>query len=345
MAESTSLLAHLTPWFYRPIEDRGTDALAYILNASAACRAVLDNILRDDEFAPEPSVRFKTQVQYDGGESRIDMVGYDGSGSAAMVIESKFWAGLQPNQTCRYFEILLHETSGPGVLLVICPQSRNRYLWPEVQDQMKMCGWILDPISSADGIEVARVAKTNKRCVMVSWEALVDRLDAAAESFAVRADVHQLRGLVQRQNDEAFPPLTADAAGHGFALLDTHFRKMVADAVQRGKREFGLSTKGLQWGTTKQYRRRFFRVEGVKEPRWLTLGIEYREDLYRRTPLWAMIPLKNGPKIKPVPGAISDEEHCWLPITLKTDAVYDDVLDDVVAQLKSITDCFEKAPK
>lgn len=340
MAESQSLLAHLTPWFHRPIEDRGTDALAYILNGSPACRVALDTVLRDDDFAPEPQLKFKTQVQFDGGKSRIDMVGYDKHGSVATVVESKFWAGLQPNQTCRYFEILLHETSGPGVLLVICPQSRNRYLWPEVQDQMKMSGWNLEPISSADGVEVARVAKTNKRCVMVSWEALVDRLDAAAENFAVRADIHQLRGLVQRQNDEAFPPLTAETSAHGFEVLDLHFRRMVGSAIQRGKREFGLNTKGLQWGATKQYRRRFFKVEGVSEPRWLTLGIEYRQELYKKTPLWVMIPLKHDPKIKPVAGKISDKEHCWLPITLKTGAVYDDVLDDVVAQVKEITDFF-----
>ncbi|MXX80376.1 MAG: hypothetical protein F4Y69_04980 [Chloroflexi bacterium] len=344
MAESQSLLAHLTPWFYRPIEDRGTDALAYILNRSAACRAVLDNLLRDDGFSPEPATTFKTQVQYDGGKSRIDMIGYVEGGNVATVVESKFWAGLQPDQTCRYFAILQDETSRPGTLLVVCPKSRERYLWPEVQSQMEKCGWKMVLIDSPAGTQAAEVTNTNKRCVMVSWEALVDKLDAAAENFAVRADVHQLRGLVQQQNDEAFPPLTTETTGHGFALLDDHFRRMVGNAVQRGKREFGLNTKGLQWGVTKQYRRRFFKVGGVREPRWLTLGIEYREEFFGKTPLWVMIPLKHSPKIKPVVGEIRDQEHCWLPITLKTGAVYDDVLDDVVAQLMAITDYFDRAP-
>ncbi len=246
MTESQSLLAHLTPWFYRPIEDRGTDALAYILNGSAACRAALNQMLRDDAFAPEPTLSFKTQVQYHEGKSRVDMVAYDSDGSVAMVVESKFWAGLQPDQSSRYFEILLETTSKPGLLLVISPKSRNSFLWPEVNEQMKAAGWTLERVSSFDGIRVANVKGTNKRCVMVSWEALVDRLDAAAESFAVRADIHQLRGLVQRQNDEAFPPLTAETTGHGFAILDAHFRRMVSNAVQRGKREFGLNMRGLQ---------------------------------------------------------------------------------------------------
>ena len=343
MAERQSLLAHLTPWFYRPIEDRGTDALAYILNGSAACRAALDQTLRDDAFAAEPLLSFQTQVQYDDGKSRVDMVGYDKDGCVATVVESKFWAGLQPEQTGRYFAVLQEATSGPGVLLVICPKSRNRYLWPEVQAQMRESGWKMEPIASGEGIDLANVTNTNKRCVMVSWETLVDKLDAAAESFAVRADIHQLRGLVQRQNDEAFPPLTPETSAHGFEILDSHFRRMVGNAVQRGKREFGLSTKGLQWGVTKQYRRRFFRVEGVTKPRWLTLGIEYQEEFYTVSPLWVMIPLKHGPKIKAVPGAITKGDFCWLPITLKTGAVFDDVLDDVVSQLEAITGVFEGA--
>lgn len=344
MAESKSLLAHLTPWFYRPIEDRGTDALAYILDQSAACRAALDGLLRGGDFSPEPLLHLNTQVQYDDGKSRPDMVGYDSSHTERLLVESKFWAGLQPKQVSRYFGILEEAADGPGVLLVICPENRAMYLWPEVKADMEEGGRELKPFGSLGGTRRAEVVNSDKHLVMASWEVLLDRLDAVAETFEIRADIHQLRGLVQRQNDEAFPPLTPEMSAHSFEILDTYFRRMVRDAIGRGRREDWLSTKGLRWGVTKQHRRRFFSVVGVANPPWLALGIEYRQELYERTPLWVSIWRKHSPKVHLPPDAVTDTEIFCLPIKLKTGAVYDDVLNDVVSQLKDITDGFPRVP-
>ena len=340
MAESKSVLAHLMPSFYQPIEDRGTDALAYILNRSANCRGALDGLLRDGDVRLNPITRVETQV-IDDPRSRPDMVGFDGESARRLMVEVKFWAILQPRQAWRYYQKL--EKSGPGVLLFICPKSAVKYYWPQVCDQLEKDEEKPVPLERCetfDGTRRAHVVGANRHVLMVSWELLLDRLAAVALDFEVRSDIHQLQGLVQRLNDEAFPPLT-DKSASDFAARDADLRKMVRDAVGRGKEEGWLNLDGLAFGDTEWYYRRFFSVVGVTNPPWLAVGIEYQQDLYERTPLWVSIWRKHSPGIKLPGDAVTGTEIHWLPIELKTGAVYDDVLDDVVTQLQKIADAFK----
>ena len=52
MAEHATLLAHLVPKLTSRVEDAATDALAFILNSSAACRGALDRLLQDGRLQP-----------------------------------------------------------------------------------------------------------------------------------------------------------------------------------------------------------------------------------------------------------------------------------------------------
>ncbi len=339
MAESQSLLAHLTPWFYRPIEDRATDALAYILNRSTACRGALGNLLRDSGSGPELTTRVSTQVSEDS-QSRPDMVGFDEQGKKRLMTEVKFWAVLQPRQAWRYYQKL--EQAGPGVLLFICPESHIKYLWPEVCEQLEQdpeAPISLKEVETSDGTRRANAVDTEKRVVIVSWEMLLDRLEATVLDFGVKSDIHQLRGLVQKQNEVAFPPLHAHATAHDFEVRNDHFRRMISDAVGRGRKDGWLSTKGLTWGRTKSYHRRYFGVVEAS-PVWLGLGVEYREELFERTPIWVSVPIRYWPETEQFEGLIQDTDYWKLPIHLKTDAVGGDVLDDIVAQLKEIAERF-----
>ncbi len=343
MTESQSLLAHLTPWFYQPIEDRGTDALAYILNRSAACRAAFDALLSYGNFCPAPLDELKTQVQFDGGKSRIDMVGYDEDRTVATVVESKFWAPLQPRQAWRYYTQL--KQAGSGVLLFICPRSQLGYLWKEICAQLEHDEegpLTLESVPTSDETRRARVVDSENQVLLMSWRHLLDRLDEATQEFEVRADIHQLRGLVRRMNDEAFPPLTPEMSAADFRARDSHFRKMVRDAVAQGRREGWLRTKNLTWGRTRSYHRRYFSVVNAS-PVWLGIGVEYQEDLYKRTPIWVSVPVRFWPDDAKHEGLAKGRDYWKLPIRLKADAVGDDVLNDVVAQLKRITDLFVPA--
>ena len=93
MTQEPTLLAHLVPRLTSQVENAATDAPAFILNSSAACRVALDRFIWDGDFGPEPITRVETQVTYEDG-SQPDMVGYDQGGSKRLLVESKFWASL-----------------------------------------------------------------------------------------------------------------------------------------------------------------------------------------------------------------------------------------------------------
>lgn len=132
MVQETALLAYLVPRLTSRFEDTATDALAFMLNKSAACRGALDLLLQDGHFAPEPLTDFQTQVTYKDG-SRPDMVGYDKGGAKRLLVESKFWASLLQGQASGYFSQL--ENAGPGVLLFVAPATRAETLWAEISRQ------------------------------------------------------------------------------------------------------------------------------------------------------------------------------------------------------------------
>ena len=336
MAAQPSLLAELMPWLGQPLEDRATAALAYILNTSAACRSEFDRLLGDGAFQPGPLASVMTQVAKDPA-SRPDLVGCDEAGVLTLVVESKFWAVLQPRQAWRYYRQLDHNR--PGVLLVICPERRIRSLWPEVREQLldPEQAVELDPPSESRGLWRARSLAAEHQVIMLSWELLLDRLTEAADEFSVRSDLHQLRGLIQRLDHEAFPPLASDMSAPDFQARDAHLRRMVRDTVGRGRRAGWLSTKGLSWGRTSSYHRRFFHFPDAAPP-YLALGVEYREALFPQTPIWAMLRTQDLPAGGAPTGAIEQDGFCWLPFELNPEAVYEDVLDDLVAQLLKLRD-------
>ena len=122
MRPESTLLAYLVPRLTNSVEDTATDALAFILNKSPACRDALGLLLREGEGAYhlDTLASFDTQVTYKDG-SRPDMVGYDQGGGKRLLVESKFWATLLEGQASSYFDQL--EDAGPGVLLFIAPAT------------------------------------------------------------------------------------------------------------------------------------------------------------------------------------------------------------------------------
>jgi hypothetical protein len=185
----------------RRVEDTATDALAFILNNSEASRKAFNALLREGGFVLEPLVRFETQVTYENG-SRPDMNGYDNSGAKRLLVESKFWASLLQGQASGYFDQLDEE--GPGLLLFIAPESRLVTLWAEIERQMADASRDIELVETREGIRKAKVADSDKGLILVSWDLLLGRLmDAATGDPQSASDIQQLRGLAQRQDDEA----------------------------------------------------------------------------------------------------------------------------------------------
>jgi len=73
----------------------------------------------------------------------------------------------------------------------------------------------------------------------------------------------------------------------------------------------------------------------------LGLGVEYRKDLFKRTPIWVSIPHRFWPDAETEPAEmVKDRDYWYLPLFLKDDPVFDIVLNDLVPQFKAITDRF-----
>ena len=232
MDNESSLLAYLVPRLTSRGEDTATDALAFILNKSEACRGALDSLLSDQDFGLGPLTRFDTQVTYEDG-SRPDMVGYDGKGGKRLIVESKFWAALQEGQADGYFGQL--EEPGPGILLFIAPATRIETLWAAIQRQMKTGE---DPIQfeSVKTLEGMRRAwaDPDKQVMLVSWGLVLERLDAAASGDSqVHSDVRQLGGFVQRQDSDAFQPIQADEFAPSLARRILWINQLMRDASHR----------------------------------------------------------------------------------------------------------------
>ena len=227
-----TLLAYLVPKLTKQVENAATDALVFILSRSVACRDALDSLLRDDVFRPESIIYVKSQVTGDDG-ARPDLVGYDRCRAKRLLVESKFWAGLQEDQATRYLEQL--EPIGPGVLMFVAPTTRMESLWAEIRRQMESGpGKVnLEEIENAGWIRKARIVGLEKRLMLVSWDQLLRVLSNAVASDAyLTSDIEQLRGLARHQDDEEFQPIHVEEFGLAMPRRIRDLNRLIDDVVQ-----------------------------------------------------------------------------------------------------------------
>ena len=342
MDANNTLLAHLMPWLHRPIEDRGTDALAFILTKSEICLKELNNFLETDEINPEPVERVCTQLAVDA-KSRPDLIGFDSDGRKTLIVESKFWAPFQPRQAPRYLNQL--DAGSPGTLLFLCPETRLDFLWDEVRAQLKSCGHAVTGGQGNDQglVRRAEADLRHKQVMMTTWKYLLEMFENADPDPEVISDIHQLQGLARRQEEEGFAPLTDEMSKDCWKKRDAHFRRMCDDAVSRGRAAGWLNTDGLTVGRSTHGYGRYCRVDGSKKV--LRLGVEYTAELFERSPIWVSSD-KSHYESGDNPGAIFTGTNFdgprwnrwWKPVTLKRNAVYDEVLADVAAQLQVVAE-------
>ena len=353
MADELTLLAHLVPRLTSRIEDTATEALAFILNKSSACSEALSQLLVEGEgaFHLEALTRFETQVTYEDG-SRPDMVGYDREGGKRLLVESKFWATLLEGQASGYFDQL--EEAGPGVLLFIAPDTRLETLWGEIKRQMESGpdGVRLESIETSSQVRRAEVIGTdyrNKRLMLVSWSLLLDRLATAVQPDSlVAGDIRQLRGLAQRQDDEAFQPINTDELSPSLPRRLQWLNTLIDNVIDsRGRPEGWMSVRGFRATPQRDGYGRYFRFRsdlGDAVPGELFLCVNYY--LWATsgdTPLWLWIgggvPVNSALLREKFPSALESEGGSGpfdVPIYLTPGTEYGRVLDDVVGQIKAI---------
>ncbi len=346
MSEETTLLAHLVPRMTSRIEDTATDALAFILNRSGDCREAFNRMLREAGFKVEPIVRFQTQVTYEDG-SRPDMNGYDKDDAKRLLVESKFWATLLQGQANGYFEQL--EEDGSALLLFIAPESRLITLWAEIERQMKDAGKLIVPMDTHESMRKARIADSDKGLILVSWSQLLRHLvDSASGDSQAVSDVQQLRGLAQRQDDEAFQPIHSGELAPALPRRLRGINRPIDQVIRQGRREIGITTANLRATPQRDGYGRYFRFTNIQGD--LFLGVNYRLWSTRGdTPLWLWISgsvpvdVDRLREKAPQPEQHEGGRPSYIPIHLKTGVEHQAVLDDVVSQIKAIKDTVKTA--
>ena len=351
MPEDDMLLAHLVPKLTPQVEDAATDALAYVLNASKFCREALIDLVGDRDFRLASLESVKTQVVAGStNEHRLDLVGYDESGAVPFILESKFWAPLLDGQASGYVDYLT--ASGSSLLLFVAPAVRHAALWVKIQQQFEQDKPDVDLTPVECGPDMKAVRFKNRdgqtRVALMSWVNLLDHLQKADASAA--PDVKQIKGLARTQDDVAFSPLHAGDFSTTIPRRIMNFNLIADDVVDaRGVPQGWMTTKGLR--ATPQYDGylRYFRFRASAGERlssdialyvscnqWLKTGT---------TPLWLRVGSNRDTEIEAIRNADADVEyawspgdHMWIPLRLMTGVEYDDVLDDVVAQVERVRD-------
>ena len=341
MTEATSLLAFLVPKLTSGVEDAATDALAFILNRSPACRSALDRLLGDSDL--QPIARVETQVTYKDG-SRPDMVGYDQSGAKRLIVESKFWASLLDGQASGYFGQL--EEAGPGVLLFVAPGIRLDTLWAEIKRQMKSGegGAQLEAVENAGPIRSATVNGSDKRLMLVSWLHLLCRLAETVDEPSVKSDIRQLIGLARQQDEKAFQPIHPGELGLTLPRRIRSLNRLIDDAIDTNSGPQGwMDITGVRASPRREGYGRSFRFTGV--PGDLFLCVEYSLWATKaESPLWLRVSrdvqVRAERILDRVPSSVDNGGQDYyaidVPIYLKTGVEYEDVLCDVLRQVREI---------
>ena len=345
MANDDTLMAYIVLRLTSGVEDAATEALAYILNKSGGAMSALNELLQEGGFGIESIARVQTQVTYEDG-CTPDMAGYDEGGTTRLLVESKFWAALQEDQACRYARHL--DQPGPAMLLFIAPEVRRQTLWAEIGRQMSELGDLEPTMPRQAGVKRARMvwkesSATVLHLSLVSWDLLLEKMDKQSGDADVRSDIRQLRGLAQRQDAEAFLPLHSGdlSPEHGRRYQD--YCRLVNDAVEaRGVQEKWLSITGLSVVAQRWGYGRYFRFSDVDTAFWF--GVNH--SVWTRsedTPLWLGLYYDNWNKVnmdavgrKLNVQVVEADYFRWVPVRLKTGVEYEEVLDDVAAQLRRI---------
>lgn len=346
MRDSETVLAYLVPRLTSQVEDAATEALGHILNRSPDCRDSLRRLLeREAGFELAPITRVATQVTYKDG-TRPDMAGYDGDGRKRLLVESKFWAALHPDQPL-YIRQFDHSDS--AVLLFIAPEARTETLWVEISRQLNTDELRLEQTASSPGRRSARLVDTacdaQRSVVLTSWRLLLDDLDSAAgNAGTIASDLVQLRGLAVRQDETSFLPVHAEDLGPKFGRRLASYCQLVDDLIGRGIGQKWMSVSGLQTTPRRWGYGRYFRFVGPENWRSgdLWLGINHEQWASTGdTPIWFRCEWR---QTSASAAAIAEElgvqySGLWIPVHLLDGVEYDDVLDGATATLKSIALC------
>ena len=283
---SQSLFGEMVLRFSRSPEDLATEALLYILqNHSESWPAIHRQLLRTEIPIPD-EVRFRTQVS-GKDQSQPDLIGFDIDGNEVLIFESKFWAGLTPNQPVNYLSRLPREK--PGLLFVICPGMRFSALWSKLEARIREEGLELSVSQNLDAeYQFARLGETHG-FGLLSWGSLLSMLRREAETrgdSSFLGDIDQLSGLCTRMDSDAFLPLSENDVSSEIGRRVQQYADLIDEINNELVAHHGADTKNLTSGGSQSEYGRNFRLSQF------VLFLYFAPKLwasYGETPIWLKV--------------------------------------------------------
>jgi hypothetical protein len=254
-SSAPTMFGHLAFRFSASPENLATEALHFILDASAAARRGLRAAFAELE-TELPELRFATQSAGEDSE-RPDLVGIDTTGRERFILEAKFWAELTENQPEKY----LSRLDGQGVLAFVAPEVRGSLLWREILLRAPGAVELPRAADAAPGFCLARVGGV--ALAFVSWRRLLasirSELEAAREHDRLN-DLTQLLGLCERMDTQAFLPLTRQEVSSPLYRRVIQLADLIDTVVEELAAAGRLSLKGTRVTPGKGYYIRYFKT-------------------------------------------------------------------------------------
>ena len=338
MPDNDTLLAYLVSSFPGNTENIATEALCHIFDHSDACGVALNDVIQAGVRGLNAITSIKTQVIHRDG-TRPDLVGFDENNIERVLIEVKFWAELTANQPYGYINRLPND--GPALVMFLVPDERVHSLWPLLQGLMRQkFGHLVETESER---RCVRVGDTQKHLMIVSWGSLLDSMAARSSDYAeagVETEIRQLRSLATYADAGAFKPIGRDEkSGLESEIRLRQYKRLVDASTERGIEQEWASRKGLKAVTREYGYGRYLKLRGTIV--WFGINTEQFERT-GETPLWVDLSIKWNEHLQDMSSKKREElglrDLPWVPVTLKRDVEYPEILDGVVDSLQTIAD-------
>ena len=339
MPNSDTLLASLVASFPGNTENIATEALGHIFERSDASVEAVNDVIRSGVRGVNPITMVRTQVIHADG-TRPDLVGFDESGEERVLIEVKFWADLTANQPNGYLNRLPDQ--GPAVLAFLVPEERVQSLWPQLQRRAERQYGTVTELNSER--KCLRIGDGDRHLMIVSWGGLLDSMAArsgAQDEPRVESEIRQLRSLAEFADAGAFKPIRrGEEFGEDSEVRKRQYKRLIDAATERGIEREWASRKGLR-ATPRGYGYgRYIKLYNTIV--WFGVNVEQFEKT-GETPLWVDWYSITGEQRNQVHGELVIRDPNWVPIMLKRDVEYSEMLEGVVVSLKHVADVIHQA--
>jgi hypothetical protein len=330
-----SLLAEMAWRFVEQREVLATASLGYILRSSSVAREALRTWLAERGVMTTPDLAYRAEVVDADQEGRPDVVGAVGD-KRFLILEGKFWAGLTDNQPVAY----LRSLEEGGCLLLVAPELRFQTVGAELVRRCQRAGLELRDASAVMRGGVSPVAGWSLG--MVSWRVLLGRLHASLidhgeAGFA--ADVEQLVGLSDLEDQDAFLPVTSSDLATPTPRRVRQFMELVDDLSRRGEAVGLLRRAGFRSVGGRGWYGRYTAAGSIQ----LAIYADLRRWADQRmTPLWVEAAVDPGTALADLeaatpPGVFFDgtQDRPVIPLEIPLHVERDELLEDLLRQLRA----------